>query len=166
MVIFGNVLDHRTYEIAPEGTLKLLESKDLNAIPFQERLEMVYARGASWEILQWIFHEYIVFNRVNGKGLDGLKDLALPYLSEQAYAIVWFKKKALESEIEPEEEPAITEEQVKREVVRCLQNFTDVQFPPDTPTAGSLRFRDSHKYAVRKRLESEIAEPFKGKYPA
>ncbi|KAH6907044.1 hypothetical protein BKA70DRAFT_1428552 [Coprinopsis sp. MPI-PUGE-AT-0042] len=66
-----NVLDHRTYCPPDRGDnasvwnsfpSDILDLCDVNAIPHQERLENIYARGLALDLADWIFSQYALIN--------------------------------------------------------------------------------------------------------
>lgn len=97
-MIMANVLDLRTYEIAPgeseESASALWEKHDANAILPKERYEMAYARGHCWDVLLWFFNDYEIFDKETGEPIDGFNLVAMRYLVQQASAIIGFNLKA------------------------------------------------------------------------
>lgn len=53
LVIFGNVLDFRTYTDAKGRPLKEAEAHDQNGITLEERVNICQARGVCLELLHW-----------------------------------------------------------------------------------------------------------------
>jgi hypothetical protein len=98
MVILMNVLDLRTYQ-EPKESFGInpgdWSKYDLNNIPATERYEISYARGRCFDILNWFFTSYEIYDTASGLAVDGFKEVAMAHLTRQAYVIRRYKTKAL-----------------------------------------------------------------------
>lgn len=99
MVIMSNVLDHRTYsapnqdeyEDASPAELKRLGENDLNAIPQEERLNMVYARGICYDILRWFDAHFTVEDIATGVQRDAF---GLRWIATETFKLMRYKETA------------------------------------------------------------------------
>ena len=98
LAILGNVLDFRTYsvpnqredEVMYPGQRLLMRKYDRNGIPSNERLAIIYARGAALSIFDWIRISFVV------TGPDGneVDDLPSKFLVQIIKALCIYKAKA------------------------------------------------------------------------
>lgn len=98
LVVFGNVLDFRTYSapnqhessVASTEQTFLMASHDINAIPFNERLAISYARGVALHVIRWIRDSCEV------KGPDGkvVEDLPSIFMVQLLSALLAYKSAA------------------------------------------------------------------------
>jgi hypothetical protein len=156
LMILANVLDPRTYQFAPGGTHKDHCLHDVNGIPAKERYEMTYARGRCWDIILWFFSKYEIFEKESGLGIDGHKQVAMRYLSDQGSAILEYKRRADKNIAEygsPHTLKALTEQ-----MKLCFMNFAEIP-EVTTPPPGSLvslAFPHPERYGVRE-MQGSIA---------
>ena len=93
-----NVLDFRTYQEPSESfgiTTGDWSKYDLNNIPAVERYETAYARGRCFDIFDWFFTSYELYDTVSGLAIDGFNEVAMAHLVRQACAILNYKSRAL-----------------------------------------------------------------------
>ena len=149
--MLANVLDIRTYEIAPGASEEARLDHDLNAIPAKERYEMAYSRGRCWDIYLWCFLKFEVFERETGKAIDGFRDVAMRYLAHQAWAIKEFKKGATNN-MTVHGSP-LSPVDVSSQITSCFSGFLEIPTPaPADPDSDlvCLAFPFRHRYGVRK----------------
>jgi hypothetical protein len=146
LMIMANVLDLRTYQPVPGVQTKF----DANSIGTKERYEMAYARGRCWDILLWFFSVHEIFDKDTGEAIDGFKLVAMKYLWQQGCAIIEFKRKALESNIEDPSHFGV--KVVERQLNLCFRTFYDIPAitTPAVDRVFSLAFPAPQKYGVRK----------------
>lgn len=104
LVILGNVLDFRTYSasIHQQGQpltsteMRLMMEYDINCIPTNERLAICFCHGVALHLFKWVRECCIIY------GPDGsvLEDLPSRYLVQIGRAIVQYKAKAEEKNLE------------------------------------------------------------------
>jgi hypothetical protein len=85
LVIFGNVLDFRTYTNARGEPLEDLSAYDQNGIALEERVNICQARGVCLELLRWWNTKYTIADRMEGAFTTHL-------LVNQAVALLNYKE--------------------------------------------------------------------------
>ena len=100
LVIFGNVLDFRTYSTPDGHPLNNKNPHDVNGITIDERYNMCTARGVCIELLCWWSSKY----RLRNTGMWSLKgkryektfdDFPITFLLEEAALLLEYKTRAL-----------------------------------------------------------------------
>jgi hypothetical protein len=89
VVIFGNVLDFRTYTNPRGEPLEVVSDYDLNGIAVEERINMCQARGVCLEILRWWNTKYMAEGWSNVVGL-----ITHHLLMSQVGALINYKGRA------------------------------------------------------------------------
>lgn len=85
LVIFGNVLDFRTYTNPRGEPLENVLDYDQNGIAVEERINMCQARGVCLEILRWWNSKY------SAEGWSGIGLFTTHLLISQAMALINYK---------------------------------------------------------------------------
>jgi hypothetical protein len=149
LMVLANVLDFRTYQPAPGGSHKDHNLHDVNEIPAKERYEMAYARGRCWDMLLWFFSKYEIFEKESGLVIDGHKEVAMRYLSDQGWTILEFKRRA-DIKIAEYGSPH-TLKALSEQMKLCFLNFAGIpeMTPPPPGTLVSLAFPHPERYGVR-----------------
>lgn len=103
MVILGNVLDYRTY-LSPNSSAvnaadrvgSALHQNDVNAIPYDERVAICYARGVALRLLDWIRCCTVIKDR------DGnlVEDLCSFFFVQIAHSLPQYKQDATSAKLE------------------------------------------------------------------
>jgi hypothetical protein len=158
MVILMNVLDLRTYQ-EPKESFGINASDwstyDLNNIPVVERYEIAYARGRCFDILNWFFTSYELYNTATGLAIDGFKEVAMAHLARQAYVIHNYKTKALKDRLDDGTLCGVKalDLQIKlcfegrKEVLQIMPTKTQLEAEDD---CMSMAWPSPEKYHVRK----------------
>jgi hypothetical protein len=149
-MMLANVLDIRTYEAALKGTAEELEAQDLNSIPAKERYEMDFARGRCWDLMDWVFLNFKIFEKESGEALDGFNDVGMRYLAHQVWTIKEFKKEAFRNMKGIGSASAIAPRAVSKQIGLCFVNFLEVPAPDPNSKIVSLAYPFRHDYGVRK----------------
>ena len=89
LVIFGNVLDFRTYTNARGDPLEEVSDYDQNGISVEERINMCQARGVCLQLLQWWTTNYTAAVITEGGSIVGFTTLML---MTQAAAMVKYMR--------------------------------------------------------------------------
>jgi hypothetical protein len=103
IVMFLNVLDERTYELAPTTIyqpLDVLEKcqvlYDLNSIPVIERHHLSYTRGLALDLVHWFFEHYSISScDSDADEIDGYRDILVPFLVHTGRHIIRYKRTAV-----------------------------------------------------------------------
>jgi hypothetical protein len=158
MVILMNVLDLRTYQEPSESfgvNANDWSKYDLNNIPAVERYEIAYARGRCFDILNWFFTSYELYDTESGLAIDGFKEVAMAHLARQAFIVLKYKMKALKNKLDDGTLCGI--KALNTQIKLCFQGRKEVL--PITPTKSNLEAEDDYmnmawpspeKYQVRK----------------
>ena len=88
LVIFGNVLDFRTYTNPRGEPLEVVSEYDQNGIAVEERINMCQARGVCLEILRWWYSKY------TAEGWSNVGSFSTHLLVSQAAALIYYKARA------------------------------------------------------------------------
>lgn len=150
-----NVLDLRTYaysdSVPKKNQHELWKKKDVNLIPPMERFEMAHARGRCWDLLNWFFYTYELFDRESGKPIEGFNKVSMDYLAHQASTIIKLKYKAWKWRIDGTEH--FSTDSLITQMKLCFKD-SNIDLPEisfSAPEAQlSLAFPDAEKYGVRK----------------
>lgn len=111
---------------------------------------MSYARGRCWDIFLWVFHFYEVFEKESGESIDGYKEVAMKYLAHLGSSLIEFKRRALNSEMDAEEE-GITIRELTSQIKLCFKSYSDIPHMEkiDPQDEASLDFPDRERYGFR-----------------
>jgi hypothetical protein len=160
MVILMNVLDFRTYQDPSENfgiNTSDWSKYDLNNIPAVERYEIAYARGRCYDILNWFFTSYELYDTASSLAIDGFKEVAMAHLARQAYIILKYKAKALKNGLD--DGTLCGMKALDHQMKLCFQGRKEaIQV---MPTKSQLEAEDDHmnmawpseKYQVRKLVD-------------
>ena len=103
LVIFGNVLDFRTYR-APtqeenqkaDKNQRILIDHEINTIPVGERFAICYSRGVALHLINWIRN----FCVITGPGGENIRDLPSYFFVQIAQTLIKYKEGANASKLE------------------------------------------------------------------
>jgi hypothetical protein len=163
-----NVLDLRTYQEPSESfgiNAGDWSKYDLNNIPAVERYEIAYARGRCFDILNWFFTLYELYDTVSGLAIDGFKEVAMSHLATQAYVILRYKEKALKNGLD--DSALCRMKDLNHQMKLCLRGheeviqimYTKMQLEAEDDHM-SMAWPSPEKYQVRK-LETPLVHTYK-----
>jgi len=95
IVIFGNVLDFRTYLCSNERSCYsgLKDRYDFNEIDLQERINMCLARGMCWDLLDW-WNATFIIKAVENE--EELPTFTKDFIMKEARNLIRYKSRASE----------------------------------------------------------------------
>jgi hypothetical protein len=160
LVIFGNVLDFRTYR-APtqeenqkaDKNQRTLIDHEINAIPVGERFAICYSRGVSLHLIKWIRR----FCVVTGPGGEIVRDLPSYFFVQIAQTLIKYKEGADASKLEVQAN--CTLDMLTRQienVVAVDQCFSSLWSERHSLPSNSLVLADQDKYSVEWRPDIQL----------
>lgn len=146
LVIFGNVLDFRTYTNARGDPLEDVAEYDQNGIAVEERVNMCQARGVGLELLRWWNAKYTTDAPGAFLGPSEFGAFTTHMLMTQVAALLNYKRSV---QIDNREgSPGCTYFMLTRQI----ENVVSLIVPDETPSAVLLRWRKArHTSATQDR---------------
>ena len=152
LVVFGNVLDFRTY-CAPtqEENQKankhqqILIDHEINAIPVDERKAICYSRGVALHLINWIRR----FCKITGPGGKDVIDLPSHFLVQISQTLIKYKKGADLSQLETKAN--CTLDMLTRQIENVLgvdSGFSSLWLKRHSLPSDSLTLANQEEYSV------------------
>ena len=152
LVVLGNVVDFRTYKApnqyedtsADAQLMGLMKSIDLNAIPFNERKAMCYARGVALHTMDWIRDSCTIKH-----GDNVVEDLPSQYFVQVTNTLWHYKKRA--DNMDRTGAPHCTVTSMRRQITNLVESNANLKkmwnrrkkLPSD-----SFALADKDKYTI------------------
>ncbi|KDR67912.1 hypothetical protein GALMADRAFT_146664 [Galerina marginata CBS 339.88] len=133
LIIFINVLDFKTYmyntyitvnnvKELSEERLAAIEAFDFNAVHPKDRLWYQHARGQAYALIDWLFKSVdIIDKKTNRTVKDPHTSLWVPYIAQQASALLLYRKKADKAKFKGA--PGSTAATLNRQILLCFEGI-------------------------------------------
>ena len=137
--------------VPKNNVYELWKNKDVNSIQPMERFEMAHARGRCWDLLNWFFYMYELFDRKSSKPIKGINKVSTDYFVHQASTIIQLKYRASEWGIDSTEHFSVDSLISQMKLCFKERNIDLPEFSTPAPEEQlSLAFPDAERYGVRK----------------
>jgi hypothetical protein len=77
--------------------MALYDLNDMNAV---DRRRCIFVRGIAWHVMAWVQNSFEVVDSVDNAVLDFATDVMTPFFRSQTRAILAYKAKALEAQVQ------------------------------------------------------------------
>ncbi|KDR83318.1 hypothetical protein GALMADRAFT_54761 [Galerina marginata CBS 339.88] len=169
LIIFINVLDFQTYMFnkyiavndikhLSQERLAAIEAFDHNTVPPKDRMRYQNARGQAYALIDWLFKSVDIIDLDTNQPVeDPCTSLWIPYIAQQASALLVYKNKAEQDKLKGAK--GCTPATLKRQILLCFQG-SYLEEPVNAAIEAECEvftFLEPHRYKATRRNDLKSA---------